>query len=160
MLALTAMRILFGHRQATAVAVLVILAMGLAAGPTASTARTAPSEHITLKLTKRTGKKKVILTHTGRATGPIAGRVRAKSTLLSRVVWRGTLSIATKRGTLRVKIDARGQSLARRSPFTGIATLRGGTGHYANARGFAQFKAIFNRATGAATIDTLTAFRS
>ena len=85
------MRILLGHRQAMAVAVLVVLAMGLAAGPTASTARTAPTGHITLKLTKRTGKKKVILTHTGRATGPIAGRVRAKSTLLSRVVWRGTL---------------------------------------------------------------------
>jgi hypothetical protein len=153
------MRNLLGHRRASAVAVLVILALALTAGPTASMARTSSSEHITLKLTKRTGKKKVVLTHTGRATGSIAGRVRAKSTLLSRVVWRGTLSIATKRGTLRVKIDARAQSLARRSPFTGIATLRGGTGHYANARGVAPFKAILNRSTWAATIDTITAFR-
>ena len=65
-------------------AILVLLALALTAGPTASMARTSPNEHITLKLTKRTGKKKLTLTHTGRATGPVAGRVRAKSTLLSR----------------------------------------------------------------------------
>lgn len=154
------MRILLGPRRASAVAVLIVLALELAAGPTASTARTTQTEHITLKLTKRTGKKKLTFTHTGRATGPIAGRVRTKSTLLSRVVWRGTMSIATKRGTLRLKFDARAQSLNRSSPFTGIATLRGGTGHYANARGVAPFKAVLNRLTWRATIDTMTAFRS
>ncbi|MET0603467.1 MAG: hypothetical protein ABW167_15885, partial [Baekduia sp.] len=145
------MRILLGHRQASAVAMLVMLALALTAGPTASTARTTSTEHITLKLTKRTGKKKLTFTHTGRATGPVAGRVRAKSTLLSRVVWRGTMTIATKRGTLRLRIDARAQSLNRSSPFTGIATIRGGTGHYANARGVALFKAVLNRLTWRAT---------
>jgi hypothetical protein len=151
------MRILLGHRRPTAVTVLIVIALALAAGPAASMALTpAPHEHITLKLVKRTGKTK--LTHTGRALGPVAGRVRAKSTLLSRVVWRGTMSIATKRGTLRLKIDARGQSLARRSPFTGIATVTGGTGHYTHARGVSLFKAVLNRSTWAATIDTNNAF--
>jgi hypothetical protein len=154
------MRILLGPRRASAVAILVMLALALTAGPTASMARTIPTEHITLKLTKRTGKKKLTFTHTGRATGPVAGRVRAKSTLLSRVVWRGTISIATKRGTLRLRIDGRAQSLNRSSLFTGIAMMRGGTGHYANARGIAPFKAVLNRLTWRATIDTITAFRS
>jgi hypothetical protein len=133
-------------------ALLIVAAAALAAGPATSPAATVPKqEHITLTLVKRSGTK---VTHTGRATGPVGGRVRSTSRLQRRVVWRGKMIIATKSGTLRLTIDARAQSLARRSPFIGIATITGGTKRYAHARGFAPFKAVVNRSTWAVTIDT------
>ncbi len=74
------------------------------------------------------------------------------------MVWRGTMSITTKRGTLRLKLDARAQSLARRSPFVGVVIGNGGTGRYAKARRFAPFNAMVNRSTWAVTIETTDPF--
>jgi hypothetical protein len=157
------MWIRIGHLRATAAIALIVTvaALSLGAGISEAGAETSKFEHISLKLVKRTKLKHhgLKFRHKGRASGSIAGRVTATSKLLSRVVLSGTVTIATSRGKVRIKIEARGQGLGRRSPFTGIATILSGTGRYARARGVAQFDAIVNRATWAITIDTLTAFR-
>ena len=117
---------------------------------------TSVTEHVTLKLVKRTGSTK--LEHRGRATGSVAGPVRSVITLSHSVVLRGTVTISTSRGKLRLEVDGRARSLELRTRFTGSATIAGGTGRYANARGKGTFKGVVNRSTWAVTIDATGSF--
>jgi hypothetical protein len=153
------MRALPGHRGAAVLTAALLIAAGLwavayarASGPTATAATTLKaSEHVSLKLVKRTGSTK--FEHAGRASGTVAGSVRAKITLTHAVVLNGTVTITTSRGRLYVKVSGRARSLELRTRFSGSATMAGGTGRYAHARGAGTFKGVVNRSTWAATID-------
>jgi hypothetical protein len=114
------------------------------------------TEHVVLKLVKRSGTTK--FEHTGRATGTVSGSVRSSTTLTHSVVLRGTVTINTSRGKLRLKVDGRARSLELRARFSGTATIAGGTGRYAHARGTGTFTGVVNRSTWAATIDSSGSF--
>lgn len=113
-------------------------------------------EHVVLKVVKRHGTTK--FEHAGKASGTVAGAVRSKITLAHAVVIRGTVTIATSKGRLRLKIDGRARSLELRTKFNGSATIEGGTGRYAHARGSGKFSGVVNRSTWAATIDASGAY--
>jgi hypothetical protein len=113
-------------------------------------------EHVKLTVVQRHGSTK--FEHTGRATGTLAGPVSSKITLTHAVVLRGTVTIKTSKGQLRLKVDGRARSLELRTKFTGTATVDGGTGRYTHARGSGTFKGVVNRSTWAATIDANGAF--
>jgi hypothetical protein len=150
------MRALAGQCQAVAAALVLLLFGGLwsvggaPASPHAAAARNV-NEHVTLKLAERHGSTK--FSHTGRATGSVSGSVRSTITLAHAVVLKGTVTITTSRGKVRMKIDGRARSLALRTKFSGKAKTDGGTGHYANASGEGTFTGIVNRQTWAITID-------
>lgn len=152
------MRLPNGRRRAAAA--LVVLGLAATEGATASSAPAASSmkvtEHVVLKLAKRTGTTK--FEHTGRATGTLSGSVRSIITLTHSVVLHGTVTINTSRGKLRLKVDGRARSLALRARFSGTATIAGGTGRYAHARGTGTFTGVVNRSTWAATIDSSGSF--
>jgi hypothetical protein len=114
-------------------------------------------EHVTLKLVKRTGSTG--FQHTGRATGTVSGSVRSRITLTHSVVMRGTVTITTGRGKLRLKVDGRARSIGLRSKFSGSATIAGGSGRYAHADGTGTFSGVVNRSTWAATLDASGSFR-
>jgi hypothetical protein len=114
------------------------------------------AEHVAMKLAKRTGSTK--FEHTGRATGTVSGSVRSVITLSHSVVLRGTVTINTSRGKLRLKVDGRARSLELRTRFDGSAKIAGGTGRYAHARGTGTFTGVVNRSTWAATIDSSGSF--
>jgi hypothetical protein len=143
------------HRSAgAAVAVLVCGVCWAAVAPGAeihATTRQSVREHVDLKLAKRTGSTK--FQHTGRATGTMSGSVRSTITLTHSVVLRGTVTIKTSRGDVRLKVDGRARSLELRTKFNGTATIAGGTGRYAHATGKGTFKGVVNRSTWHATID-------
>jgi hypothetical protein len=109
-----------------------------------------------LTLVKRTGATK--FEHKGNATGTVTGSVRSVITLSHSVVLRGTVTISTRHGKLRLKVDGRARSLELRTRFDGSATIAGGTGRYAHARGTGRFDGVVNRATWAATIDATGSF--
>jgi hypothetical protein len=113
-------------------------------------------EHVSLKLVKRRGSTK--FEHSGRATGTVAGSVRSVTTLSHSVALRGTVTITTKRGKLRLQVDGRARSLELRTRFTGSATIAGGSGRYAHAHGRGTFEGVVNRSTWAATIDAAGSF--
>jgi len=115
-------------------------------------------EHVTLKLVKRTGSTG--FQHAGRATGTVSGSVRSRITLTHSVVLRGTVTITTSRGNLRLKIDGRARSIGLRSRFSGSATIDGGSGRYADAKGSGTFSGVVNRSTWAATLDASGSLRS
>lgn len=106
------------------------------------------TENISLKLDKKVDSK---LTHRGTATGTIPGNARASSTLRG-LRLRGTVTVVTKRGSLRIKIDGRARTSGTRPRFEGTASLAGGTGTYRRARGTGRFDGIVDRSTWAATI--------
>jgi hypothetical protein len=108
-------------------------------------------EHVSLKLVKRTGSTK--FQHAGRASGTVSGSVRSKITLSHAVVLRGTVTITTNRGELKLKVKGRARSISLRTKFSGSASMAGGTGRYAHARGEGTFTGVVNRETWAATID-------
>ena len=58
-----------------------------------------------------------------------------------------------KGGTLRLKVRGTARSGGLRSKFDGTATMAGGTGRYAKARGKGTFTGVVNRRTWAATLD-------
>jgi hypothetical protein len=121
-----------------------------AAGPTADTARTVPAiEHVTLTLVAKSGTK---FQHKGRATGTVAGSVTSRITLTSLSIT-GTVTVRAKGGTLRLKVRGTARSGGLRSKFDGTATMSGGTGRYAKARGKGTFTGVVNRRTWAATLD-------
>jgi hypothetical protein len=113
-------------------------------------------DHVTLELVKRRGSTG--FEHTGRATGTVSGTVRSKITLTHSVVLRGTVTITTSHGKLRVKVDGRARSIALRSRFSGAATIAGGSGRYAHAKGSGTFNGVVNRSTWAATLDASGSF--
>jgi hypothetical protein len=148
------------ERAAALATALAISMLWAAAAPVFSAPHTARatkvSEHVALKLVKRTGSTK--FEHTGRATGTVAGSVRSSITLTHSVVLRGTVTISTASGKLRLKVDGRARSIALRSKFDGTARIAGGTGRYAHANGAGTFKGVVNRSTWAATIDAAGSF--
>ncbi|HEX5923881.1 MAG TPA: autotransporter [Baekduia sp.] len=120
------------------------------AEPAARTARTVPAiEHVALTLAKKTGTK---FQHKGRATGTVAGSVSSRITLTSLSI-AGTVTVRAKGGTLQLKVRGTARSGGLRSKFDGTATMTGGTGRYAGARGKGTFTGVVNRRTWAATID-------
>ncbi|HEV7495902.1 hypothetical protein [Baekduia sp.] len=147
-----------GHSRVVAafVAIIVAGACGLAASSSPAASSMKVTEHVVLKLAKRTGATK--FAHTGHATGTLSGSVRSVTTLTHSVVLRGTVTINTSRGELRLKIDGRARTLALRTRFDGAATIDGGTGRYAHARGTGRFTGIVNRSTWASTIDASGSF--
>jgi hypothetical protein len=120
------------------------------AEPVAGTARTVPAiEHVTLSLVKKTGTK---FQHKGRATGTVAGSVTSQISLTSLSI-AGTVTVRAKGGTLRLNVRGTARSGGLRSKFDGTATMAGGTGRYAKARGKGTFTGVVNRRTWAATLD-------
>jgi hypothetical protein len=138
---------------------LVVLWVGPAPASPESHAATVMkvNEHIALKLVKRSGSTG--FEHAGRASGTVAGAVRSKITLSHAVVLKGTVTITTSRGRLRLNVNGRARSIELRSKFEGTATIAGGSGRYAHASGTASFKGVVNRSTWAATIDAAGSFR-
>lgn len=126
------------------------VAGALASAPHAAGTRQM-TEHVSLKLVKRTGSTR--FEHSGSAKGTVSGSVRSKITLTHSVVLRGTVTITTRSGQLRMKVDGRARSLELRTKFSGSATVAGGTGRYAHAHGAGRFNGVVNRDTWAATID-------
>lgn len=156
------MPLLFGSRRVVVLgSILSVLALWPVVGAWATTmghaARSMPvREHITLKLVKRTGSTG--FEHTGRATGTVSGSVRSQITLAHSVVLRGTVTITTSRGKLRLKVDGRARSIGLRSRFSGAAVIAGGSGRYAHAKGTGAFSGVVNRSTWAATLDASGSF--
>ena len=79
--------------------------------------------------------------------------MRSVITLTHAVVLKGTVTITTKQGQLRLKIDGRARSLELRTKFNGTAAIAGGTGRYAHASGSGTFSGVVNRNTWATTLD-------
>lgn len=113
-------------------------------------------EHVDLKLVKKSGSSS--FEHAGSATGTIAGPVRSKITLSHSVVLRGTVTITTTSGKVRLKVDGRARSLSLRTKFNGLAVIAGGTGRYAHAKGTGTFSGVVNRSTWHATLDASGSF--
>jgi hypothetical protein len=111
----------------------------------------AVKEHVDLTLVKQTGTTK--FQHKGRARGTVAGTVRSKITITHSVVLRGTVTISTAKGKVRMHVDGRARSLGMRTRFDGKATIEGGTGKYAGTHGTGTFKGVVNRSTWHVTLD-------
>lgn len=125
--------------------------MGLAGAtlPATAAARTLSiTENVSLKLQKKVDAK---LTHRGTVTGTIPGSARASSTLRG-LKLSGTVTVVTKQGTLRIKINGRARSSGVRLKFDGTATMDGGTGTYRHARGTGRFDGVVDRSDWSATI--------
>lgn len=148
------MRPAFRPSIAAVAAVALVAAVPVGASSAASTQQV--REHVALKLVKRSGSTK--FDHKGKATGTFPGAVRSKITLSHSVVLRGTVTITTKSGKVRMKVDGRARSLSLRTRFNGKATIVGGTGRYKNAKGSGKFSGVVNRSTWAATIDATGSF--
>jgi hypothetical protein len=121
-------------------------------------AATSVKEHVDLKLVKKKGASS--FQHSGRATGTFAGTVRSKITITHSVLLRGTVTITTRRGAVRLKVDGRARSLSLRTKFSGTATITGGAGDYAGASGTGRFIGVVNRGTWHATLDATGSFTS
>ena len=120
------------------------------ASPTAhATGKLSATEHVSLTLVEKTGTS---FRHKGRATGTIAGSVTSKIALTSLSI-SGTMVVHAHGGTLRMKVSGTARSGGLRSKFDGSATMTGGTGRYARARGKGTFTGVVNRRTWAATLD-------
>jgi hypothetical protein len=130
---------------------LVLPLLAVAAPAFAADGEHAVKEHVDLTLVKRTGTTK--LQHRGRATGTVTGSVTSKITITHSVVLRGTVTIATSKGKIRMTVDGRARSLSVRTKFTGTAKMTGGTGKYAGATGTGKFTGVVNRKTWHATLD-------
>jgi hypothetical protein len=123
---------------------------GAPAAPVAGVARTVPvTEHVALKLVKKSGTG---FQHKGRATGTVAGSVTSRIALTSLSIT-GTVTVRAEGGTLQLKVRGTARSGGLRSKFDGTATMAGGTGRYAKARGKGTFTGVVNRRTWAATLD-------
>jgi hypothetical protein len=145
------------HHPTVLVAALILALVSAsgAAGASSSASRTPKaqkvSEHVSLRLVKRTGSTK--FEHVGRASGTVAGPVRSVITLAHAVVLQGTVTVTTKQGQLRLKINGRARSLELHTKFDGTATIAGGTGRYAHAGGSGTFSGVVDRSSWATTID-------
>lgn len=150
-------RRLAGRTRPTATTVVALLAIGAIAGTAGATAdqsahvarKIDATEHVTLKLVKKTGTS---FRHQGRATGTIAGSVTSRITLSSLSI-SGTVTVRAKDGTLRLRMRGTARSSGLRAAFDGTATMAGGTGRYAKARGGGTFEGVVNRRTWAVTLN-------
>jgi hypothetical protein len=116
-------------------------------------------EHVDLKVVSRTaGGTRFV--HTGTASGTFAGSVKSRITLAHSVVLTGVVTIRARGGTVTMKVNGRARSLSVRTKFNGTATITGGTGKYAHAKGSGQFTGVVNRSTWHATIDASGSFTS
>jgi hypothetical protein len=115
-------------------------------------------EHVDLKLVKKSGASR--FEHSGRASGTFTGAVRSKISIAHSVVLSGAVSIKTSGGTVRLKVKGRARSLSLRTKFDGTATISGGTGRYARAKGTGRFTGVVNRKTWHATLDATGSFSS
>lgn len=135
----------------TGTALIVAAALGGGVAPAGASARTVPiAENVSLQLVKKSGTS---FTHRGRATGTYAGSVTSKMTLDSLSI-RGTVTIKTTGGSVRLVIRGTARSSGLRSKFDGSATVARGTGRFAKARGTGRFNGVVNRKTWAATINS------
>lgn len=113
--------------------------------------RHAVKEHIDLTLVNKRGTSK--FHHRGTAKGTANGTVRSSMVITHSVVMRGTVTISTAQGSVRIKVDGRARSLGTRAPFDGKAVMTGGTGKYAGATGTGKFAGVVNRSTWHVTLD-------
>jgi hypothetical protein len=133
------------------------VSLALLAAPGAFATGPVPvKEHVDLVLVKRSGTTK--FQHKGRATGTLAGRVGSRITISHSVVLKGTVTITTSSGKVRLNVDGRARSLGLRTKFTGTAVIAGGTGRYAHAKGTGRFTGVVNRRSWHATIDAAGSF--
>jgi hypothetical protein len=114
-------------------------------------------ERLDLTLVKKTDGG-TTFAHKGRASGALVGSVTSRITIKHSVELKGTATIKTRTGTLRMKIDGRARSLGLRVKFTGKATIFGGSGRYKDAEGSGTFTGVVNRSTWHATIDAKGTF--
>jgi hypothetical protein len=142
-----------GSRQIAAACGAVLVgtsSVNAPAAPAGTAARTVvATEHVALTLVKKTGTR---FQHNGRATGTVAGSVTSQITLTSLSI-AGTVTVRAKGGTLKLKIRGTARTGGLRAKFDGTASMVGGTGRYAKARGGGTFTGVVNRRSWAATID-------
>jgi hypothetical protein len=130
----------------------VVIALLLMTGSAARAEQEHPvKEHVDLTLVEKAGTTK--FQHRGRARGTVSGTVRSKITITHSVVLRGTVTIATAKGKVRLTVDGRARSLGMRTRFNGKAAIAGGTGTYAGAKGTGTFSGVVNRSTWHVTLD-------
>ncbi len=106
------------------------------------------TENASLRLVK---KKNMRFTHRGRVTGTVSGPARSTIRLKGLSI-RGTVTVSSKRGKLRIKIRGKARSGGMKPTFEGTARMSGGTGRYRKAKGSGRFKGVINRSTWATTI--------
>jgi hypothetical protein len=145
--------VITGRTIAIGVSALLLAAPSVAVGAAERPVR----EHVDLALVKRSGTTQ--FQHKGRATGTVAGTVRSRITITHSVVLKGMVTITTATGQMRMSVDGRARSLGLRTKFSGTATIVGGTGRYARAKGSGRFTGVVNRSTWHATIDASGTFR-
>lgn len=130
-----------------------LLALGscllvMSAPPGASARTQSITEDVRLKLVKKSG---MSYEHRGSARGTFDGSVRSKMTLDALSI-SGLVTIATRGGSVNLRVRGTARSGGLRSKFDGTATLAGGTGRFRNARGRGRFSGVVNRQTWAATL--------
>lgn len=130
---------------------LVIVILLMAGSAVAGEKQHPVKEHVDLTLVKKSGSKK--FQHKGTARGTADGTVRSNIVITHSVRLRGTVTIATAQGKVRIEVDGRARSLGMRPQFEGVATMTGGTGKYAGAEGTGTFTGVVNRSTWHVTLD-------
>lgn len=136
---------------------LAATALALTIGTASVTAGAAPAhakairitESVRLSLVKKTGTS---FAHRGTAKGTYSGSVSSQMKLNSLSI-SGTVTIKTKGGSVRLKIRGTARSSGLHTKFDGSASIAGGTGKFARARGTGRFTGVVNRRTWAASID-------
>jgi hypothetical protein len=117
--------------------------------PTVASARTQSiTEDVRLSLVKKSG---LSFDHRGTAKGTIPGSVRSKMTMDGLTI-SGTVTVAARGGSLRIKVRGTARSGGLRTKFDGTANVAGGTGRFRKARGNGRFSGVVNRQTWAATL--------
>lgn len=139
------------------VALAGVLLLVAASSAVAVAAERPVEEHVDLVLVKKSGTTR--FEHKGRATGTVAGTVRSQITITHSVVLKGTVTISTAAGKMRMNVEGRARSLGLRTKFAGKAVIAGGSGRYAHAKGTGKFTGVVNRGTWHATIDATGSFR-
>lgn len=122
----------------------------MAAPAVASSGEHAVTEKVDLNLVKRIGSTKY--EHKGRATGTVNGTVTSKITIKHTIALKGTVTIATSKGKVRISVKGTATSLDMRTPIKGTAKMIGGTGKYKGANGTGTFTGIVNRTTWHVTL--------
>lgn len=132
-----------------ALSVAAIAVAGVSGIAAPATARTVPAtENASLRLVKKNG---TLFTHRGTVTGTVSGP--ARSTIrLKGLSLNGTVTVVSKQGELRIRINGKARSGGMKPVFEGSATMSGGTGRYRRATGKGRFTGVVNRSNWAATI--------
>jgi hypothetical protein len=140
-------------QAAAAVALAVPLHLGLGAKPRASRARTARSERLAVTAhLDYVDAKGSYLTEEGRASGPLAGLVKARIRVTADIS--GSFTFYPRGGTISGSGVGTLHESGRYASFGGTVTVLGGTGRYAHARGGGRLYGVYNRDTLDVTIQT------